>query len=402
MLNLKSFIKITQQGNKIYPNRSDTFTFDFVNSVEVVSTWENLADTAEIVMPQKCYVLDKNGKQYSWLGKNIGGKQDTSPIIMRGDKIEISLGYNYFDVTQGVNKRVTEMNLVFSGYISEVKSKKPITIKCMDNMWKLSQTLAPNKVWTGKTIQEVVEELLKPTGLKLNTTISGEKLSTKINPPIQSQNQTIAQVLEMIQRNYKFETFFKGDTLYTGAFRYYTDNVKEHVFRFQDNIISDNLEYVRTDDVVLGIQAQSYEQVAVNTGTRKDGRAKVKTKRLSCFAVWQFGDVVVYDAKPEGWQGEQRSLNLPATTLDELKYLVKKNAYKLIYQGFKGEFTTFGLPFVRHGDNIILRDTILPDRNGTYKAKKNTINFGMNGFRQTIEIDMRVDTLSKDTIDSGI
>ena len=115
MLNLKSFIKITQQGNKIYPNRSDTFTFDFVNSVEVVSTWENLADTAEIVMPQKCYVLDKNGKQYSWLGKNIGGKQDTSPIIMRGDKIEISLGYNYFDVTQGVNKRVTEMNLVFSG-----------------------------------------------------------------------------------------------------------------------------------------------------------------------------------------------------------------------------------------------------------------------------------------------
>jgi hypothetical protein len=353
-------------------------------------------------MPQKCYVLDKNGKQYSWLGKNIGGKQDTSPIIMRGDKIEISLGYNYFDVTQGVNKRVTEMNLVFSGYISEVKSKKPITIKCMDNMWKLSQTLAPNKVWTGKTIQEVVEELLKPTGLKLNTTISGEKLSTKINPPIQSQNQTIAQVLEMIQRNYKFETFFKGDTLYTGAFRYYTDDVKEHVFRFQDNIISDNLEYVRTDDVVLGIQAQSYEQVAVNTGTRKDGRAKVKTKRLSCFAVWQFGDVVVYDSKPEGWQGEQRSLNLPATTLDELKYLVKKNAYKLIYQGFKGEFTTFGLPFVRHGDNIILRDTILPDRNGTYKAKKNTINFGMNGFRQTIEIDMRVDTLSKDTIDSGI
>ena len=51
MLNLKSFIKITQQGNKNYPNRSDTFTFDFVNSVEVVSTWENLADTAEIVMP---------------------------------------------------------------------------------------------------------------------------------------------------------------------------------------------------------------------------------------------------------------------------------------------------------------------------------------------------------------
>lgn len=402
MLNLKSLIKITQQGNRLYPNRSDTFTFDFVNSVNIVSTWENLSDTAEIVMPQKCYVQGKNGTPYSFIGKNLGGNQSTAPIIMRGDKIEISLGYNYFDASQGVNKRVTEMNKVFSGYISEVKSKKPVTIKCMDNMWKLSQIPCINRVWTGYSVQEVVEELLKGTGFTLKNTINGEKLSTKVNPPIQTQNQTIAQALEMIQRNYRFETFFKGDVLYTGAFRYWTDDVKEHVFRFQDNIITDNLEYVRTDDVVLGIQAQNYEQVTVNTGTRKDGKPKTKTKRLSCFGVWQFGDVQIYDTKPAGWEGEQRTLNLPAKTLDELKNLVKKNAYKLIYQGFKGEFTTFGLPYVRHGDNIILRDTILPDRNGTYKAKKNTISFGMNGFRQTIEIDMRVDTLSKDVIDSGI
>ena len=81
---------------------------------------------------------------------------------------------------------------------------------------------------------------------------------------------------------------------------------------------------------------------------------------------------------------------------------MQKNAYKLIYEGLQGSFVVFGLPYVRHGDNIILRDAVLPDRNGTYKCKKNVLRFGMNGFRQELSVDMRIDTLTEKQINAGI
>ena len=398
MLNLVSEITFTQQPTADYPSRSQSYTFDFVNDVQIVTSWENLSDTAEITMPQKVAFVDKFGNKFSWLGKNIGGGLDSPPVILRGDKVSIKLGYYYYNPAK--KKRVTEMNEVFAGYVSQVQSKKPMTISCVDNMWKLSQIDAPNKTWTGYTVQQVVAELIKGTGFELKQTISGQKVTTKVNPPIITQNQTVLMVLEMIQRNYKIESFFKGNTLYTGAFRYWTDDVQEHVFRFQHNIISDDLQYRRVDDVSLGIQAYSFGKFS--TGVRKDGKPKTGMKRFECFGIYKKGNLQILDSKPAGWQGELRTLNFAAESLAELKDLVQKNAYKLIYEGLQGNFVVFGLPYVRHGDNIILRDAVLPDRNGTYKCKKNVLRFGMNGFRQELSVDMRIDTLTEKQISAGI
>ena len=172
MLNLVSEITFTQQPTADYPSRSQSYTFDFVNDVQIVTSWENLSDTAEITMPQKVAFVDKFGNKFSWLGKNIGGGVDSAPVIMRGDKVSIKLGYYYYNPAK--KKRVTEMNEVFAGYVSQVQSKKPMTISCVDNMWKLSQIDAPNKTWTGYTVQQVVAELIKGTGFTLKQTISGE------------------------------------------------------------------------------------------------------------------------------------------------------------------------------------------------------------------------------------
>ena len=38
------------------------------------------------------------------------------------------------------------------------------------------------------------------------------------------------------------------------------------------------------------------------------------------------------------------------------------------YEGFRGSFTTFGIPYVRLGDNIDILDAVLPERNGRYKC----------------------------------
>lgn len=398
MLNLICEIKFTQQPTADYPSRSASYSLDFVNEASIVSTWENLSDTAELVLPQKIYFLDQYGKKFSWQGKNIGGGVNTAPIIMRGDKVSMKFGYEYYDTRK--KRRVREINEVFAGYVSQVQSKKPMTISCVDNMWKLSQIEAPNKTWTGYTLQGVLKELLAGTGFTLKDSISGTPVVTKIQPVLVTQNQTVLQVLEMIQRNYKIESFFRGNVLYSAAFRYWTDDVQEKVFRFQENIIEDDLKYSRTDDVQLGIQAYSFGKFS--SGVRKDGKPKNGLKRYECFAIYKRGKLQILDAKPAGWEGELRTLNLAAESLAELKDLVQKNAYKLIYDGFVGSFTTFGLPYVRHGDNIILRDAVLPDRNGTYKCKKNEMKFGMNGFRQVLHVDMRVDTLTDSQIKAGI
>jgi hypothetical protein len=40
-----------------------------------------------------------------------------------------------------------------------------------------------------------------------------------------------------------------------------------------------------------------------------------------------------------------------------------------------------------------MRDDVLPERNGTYKIKAVTYEFGMGGYRQNVELDVRVDGL---------
>lgn len=398
MLNLVSRITIEQQPTADYDYRKDVYSFDFVHNIELVTTWENLSDTCEITVPQKVQFIDQWGNAFSWQGKNLGGGANTAPIIMRGDKVKVELGYSYLDPVRNV--RVTELNTEFDGWVDSVKSKKPLTIYCVDNMWKLTQVQAPNKTWTGYTVQGVIKELLKGTGFTLKETLNGKPIETKVNPPIYTQNQTVAQVLDMIQKNYQLECYFKGSVLYAAAFRYWPENVRERVFKFQENVIADDLVFRRVDDVVLGIQAYSFGRFA--SGTTKDGRAKTKLRRYECFAIYKNKELQILDAKPAGWEGELRTLNLQADSLEELKKLVKANAFKLIYTGLEGTFTTFGLPTMTHGDNVRFIDRIMPDRDGIYKVKKVVKTFGMNGYRQVVSVDMRVDTLDAKTINEGL
>jgi hypothetical protein len=50
--------------------------------------------------------------------------------------------------------------------------------------------------------------------------------------------------------------------------------------------------------------------------------------------------------------------------------------------GFRGSFTTFGSPIVRHGDRVKLVDPVINDRNGFYIVKSVETSFGQNGYRQ--------------------
>jgi len=112
MLDLKSSIKFTQIPNESYPDRTNTFEFNFLNEFEMTSTWFNLSDTGKLIVPQKLSFRDKDGNLFSWNGKNISGQTNTSPILLRGDAISITIGYYFYDAVQ--QKRILVTDNVFN------------------------------------------------------------------------------------------------------------------------------------------------------------------------------------------------------------------------------------------------------------------------------------------------
>lgn len=391
MLRLISNITITQVPTTDFPSRNKSFSFDFLSECEINSSWANLTDTANIVFPKNVYFTDGN-KKVTWFGKNIIG--DTAdPITLRGDKIKIELGYQYFDSN---NVEQIDLNTCFEGYVSKVTNRIPLEIECEDNMFRLKQIPAPNKVFKSSqyNLQSILQELVKGTGFTISSDIK-----TSIGD-FRAHNETVAQVLDRLQKDYHIESYFRGNELRCSGIVYYPDfeGVK---FGFQHNIIEDSLEYRRLEDIKIGVKAYSINEVELNT-TRSDGKKKKTTKRLSVFVTKDLKGNYI-KSNEETFEGEKRTLYFwNITTESDLIQKAGEKLNRLYYEGFHGKFTTFGQPQVKHGDHIVLIDNILPERNGTYKCKSVTTTFGEEGFRQEIEVDIRVDNYEPSLIASGL
>jgi hypothetical protein len=94
---------------------------------------------------------------------NMGGFDSNAPLYLTGDMVTMSTGYKYFD---HIGNEIAPMNTIFTGFISSVDSKKaPIVINLEDNMWKLKQITAPNKVFPAAsyTLETIIKELLAGT-----------------------------------------------------------------------------------------------------------------------------------------------------------------------------------------------------------------------------------------------
>lgn len=391
VLRLISKITITQVPNKEYPSRDAVFILPFCNEVEINSTWENLTDICKITLPNKIYFTNDKGVKVSWFGSNIyGGK--TSPIVLRGDKIKVELGYIYPDY-KDPQSDVTETYTEFVGYITRVSNSVPIVLECEDEMYRLKQIQCPTKVWDGKTydVGKILTEILKGSGVSVNN--AGATLNVG---NLRTGSETVAQLLDSLQRDYRLESYFRINSsgvpeLRCSGLVYYPFDRKEHVFHFQKNIVSDDLQYFRLDDQNLGIKAYSTFEVEQDTGTRLDGSPIKRKRRLS---------VTV----PDGFtEGELRTVYFWDVRDEKtLKKLATERLNRFYYEGFQGSFVAFGLPSVKHGDAAVIVDATKPERNGTYLIKKVVKTFGMNGYRQDIELDLRIDGLSNEILSNPL
>lgn len=315
------------------------YLFDFVNTVQVVSSWENLTSTARIVMPRKL-VLKKNGVSTEIITVGVDA------LWKRGDRVTIDLGYDGL------------LDNRFEGFITGINPKFPPEFVCEDMMWQLKQVDVPKYTKT-VTIRKLMSDIL-PEGIKFvaDDISLGKFRATRV---------TIAEVLDYIKRTYGLSAYFKKGTLYVG-FAYQlgrTTEVDENtlsVFEFYKNIIDgDDLTYQREDDIKLFV-------TAVNIFPNNE-RQEIKV-----------GD-------PFGDQRTMYFYNLPQESVEKL---ANEALHKLKYEGFRGSFTTFGQPEVNHGDAIKLVDNTIPDRNGTYLVRQVVVDYGEQGFRQTITLDRKI------------
>lgn len=324
MLRLISKITFTSKTDK------KQTVFDFVNDVDISQSFEDLTQTAKITIPRKI----------KFDGKPIAN--GFTAIFKRGDSVQIELGY------------YPTLKKVFTGYISKVHPKTPITIECEDEMFILKNKLILKYSKETISLSNLIKDLIGTT-VNYKILIEDNNLGS-----FKIVNSTVAQVLDTLRSKYGIYSSFVDGILNIGLAENATDT-KTVEYKFEETIINeDSLEYYRVDDVRLKVKAISMKPDNTKTEIEVgDNDGEIKTFH---------------------------AYNLNAVELKKFAEM-KLNTFK--YEGYRGRFDTFGEPLIRPGDNAQLTSKKFPEKNGTYIVKSVNRSFGVNGYRQSVELGLK-------------
>lgn len=303
-----------------------TWKFNSLNSCTIVEDTSTLTDTCELLLPKKT----------SWQGAD-----NFRLPIKRGDKITVKLGYD------GVLKTR------FTGYIRTIDAKKPIKITCEDGMFMLKTAEVKKKGYAKVTLKQLITDLLAGTGVEFQLIDDDIVLG-----PYRITKNTVAEELNEIKKEFGLRAYFRtidDDTkLYVG-FTYPLNSRKREDFIYGKNIITEDFVYRIAEDVKIKVKAISIDsknkRIELTTGD-KDGEL---------FTVYKYN-----------------------VGKDELKRFADSELIRFKTTGFKGGFETFGEPMVSKCDIAYIEAS--DSNKGSFLIKKNEVNFGMNGYRQKIEL----------------
>lgn len=303
--------------------------YNYANNIEVESGYDQLTDMATIKFPRKA--------KYN----NINLTVNEDSLFKRGDKVVVYLGYF--------------PNLIqeFTGYVSDVITAMPLEIKCQDANWLLKQHEIKKYTGSGLSLSQLLTAIL-PDGIEF------EAADVNVGD-WRIYNQTASQILDILNDRLGLFSWFRNGVLYSGLPTVSTLQ-KTVQFRFERDIIDDSeLEYLRQEDVKIKVVAKS-----INSDNTKEEITR--------------GDE----------DGAIRTITAYNLGTADLITLAEQKLIELKYEGYRGSFLTFGAPSVNHGDIAELASTVLPERGGSYKIKKVSKNWGVDGYRQRIELEAKV------------
>lgn len=304
------------------PTGISSLDFDFVHEIEIEKSRKTLTNTCKITLPRKIKVL--NG--------------DINDTLKRGSKVVVKLGYD------------PELMTEFTGYIARIDAKIPFVVYCEDEMWKLKQN-SFTKAFKTVTLKELINYVYSGSSRVADLKLGGFVI----------KQQSTAQVLEALKK-FGLQCYFDADGVLVADFAgSLTRKRTEVLYDFNTNIIDNDLEYRRKEDIRIRVKGIS---------KLPDG------KKIEAF----FGDI----------DGDERTLNFVNLEKSELIKIIQKELDKLKQDGFKNSFTTFGLPYAVPGNVAVLTDPDYPERNGSYLIEAVTITSGVNGFRRKVTLERKL------------
>lgn len=257
--------------------------------------------------------------------------------ISRGDRVVVSLGYN------GQNQTA------FVGYVRTVQPNAPTVVECACPMCLTQQMPAKRLAYSNTTLNQVLTD----QGLQAEITGSQAIGAFRI------ESHTVAQLLDSLkQQGFRFMYRLGAGSeprLYAGIM---IDPADRRQFQFEEgrNIVSrDNLKLAHPDTL-------RFRVVVKSVGHTAQGRQV------------ELGDA----------DGELRTFNVADMSEAEMKDYGQQQLQRLKQATLSGSFTAFGGQLVDKLDRLQLR---LPESQPLdCIAQKIEIEWGVNGFRQTITI----------------
>lgn len=259
-------------------------------------------------------------------------------LVKAGDPFTIEAGYN------------GEMRTEFTGYISEILDDLPVVFKAEDNMYILKRTFV-NKTFTNITLRNLLKAIV-PSQFKIDA-------ADVVVGDFVCKQWTVAMVLQELKDKLGLYSYFVGNTLVSG--QVYVDNPQKETvkYKFNQNIISNNLKYRRADDYQIKVTMRAHNH---------DGKV-----------------LKVTEGDPDGVE-----MKLVATNVSDkeaLRVLAKKELARLKYDGYRGSLVSFGIPFVQHGYTANIVNLQNEDRNGNYYVDRVVTEFTNQGaIRRTVTI----------------
>ncbi|WP_299627750.1 late control protein [uncultured Tenacibaculum sp.] len=344
------------------------YTFKRVHDVQIVKSVDLLSDTAVIKMPASAF-FDSGNKTKE--------RKQLESEIKTGMPVSIKLSY----------KDVDEEREEFKGFVKHISPKNHIVnIECEDAVYHIRKTRI-NKNFKKITLKEVLAHILDET----NKTQEDANIKLGGNIPdvnfekfaIKSKNG--AQALKKIKDEYGLSIFLDDEGKLHAGLRMDINIGKTANYHVQKNVVSHDLKYVKKEDVELYVKV---------IGVQKDN-TKIET--------------IVGEQT-----GEQRTLHFyNLSTEKELKGRGEAELDKLKYTGYRGDLTSFLIPYATRGMGVSITDNRYPSRNGQqegsdsnspqsksktvqYFVPKVTTSFGQNGARRKVELGAII--LPKDKI----
>ena len=311
------------------------YKFTYVNRVTINKSYDTFTDTALITLPNK--FKDENA--------------DLLEIFEEGDIVEIKLGY------------YPELITRFKGYLTKKVPNSPAIFQCEDEAWQLKKQSLANYSELDVTLEELI-----------SANYSGEFDVEDVNIgdwQIQ-KGTTLIDVFEELKKIGLFSYF--EDEILKIKWKSSITNETTNKLDFQWNIIEgNNLRYIKANEI---------DVVSYGVSKQDDGTL------LESFAYYDADNVAVVALTNPG--GTLNKYSIPNSTQANLDKIVLRRLPNLYYTGTIGSIQLFGKPVFNIGDKAELTDRKFKERNGTFSTKSITDEFGIDGYRQLVEIDQEL------------